>query len=189
MHIIAHEVTLPPHFITLSKRNLTFNLLDPNQIRLTLRYTNIDYPTAPNTVTLVVSMIDTPRMKWGLACGVYMREWSRPARMWGLHGEDEAGRPRCGVYIEGEAYGRVFPNRLHLPTTTCKPHALRSAAYVMEVCEQGRTCSKGMPSLTDRIRSEWKAYCAALWVSFIANHRAKQLQASCLAVCGLCVER
>ena len=26
---------------TLSKRNLTFNLLDPNQIRLTLRYTNI----------------------------------------------------------------------------------------------------------------------------------------------------
>ena len=29
------------HIIALSKRNLTFNLLDPNQIRLTLRYTNI----------------------------------------------------------------------------------------------------------------------------------------------------
>ena len=29
--------------LSLSKRNLTFNLLDPNQIRLTLRYTNIDY--------------------------------------------------------------------------------------------------------------------------------------------------
>ena len=112
-----------------------------------------------------------------------MREWSRPARMWGLHGEDEAGRPRCGVYIEGVAYGRAFPNRLHLPTTT------RKACGLWRFVEQGRTCSKGMPSLTDRIRSEWKAYCAALWVSFIANHRAKQLQASCLAVCGLCVER
>ena len=98
----------------LSKRNLTFNLLDPNQIRLTLRYTNIDYPTTPNRLN--DRHTESVVLHVGFTCesGAFLR-------MWGLHGEDEAGRPRCGVYIEGEAYGRAFPNRLHLPTTACKP--------------------------------------------------------------------
>jgi len=47
-----------------SKRNLTFNLLDPNQIRLTLRYTNI-----MNMKDKKIKTCNT----------TYVRHWSTPA--------------------------------------------------------------------------------------------------------------